>query len=63
MARSPQRLVEPLPSEPAATAMLGDERALLIADYHAGIEAGLRYERGVELPNNATSVASESSRC
>ena len=53
MARSPQRLVEPLPGEPAATAMLGDERALLIADYHAGIEAGLRYERGVELPNNA----------
>ena len=53
MARSSQRLIEPLPGEPAATAMLGDERALLIADYHAGIEAGLRYERGVELPNNA----------
>jgi len=28
-------------------------RAVAIADYHAGIEAGLRYERGVELPSNA----------
>ncbi|MFC7042255.1 metallophosphoesterase [Halonotius sp. GCM10025705] len=53
MARPPSRLVGPIPGEPAATASLGDERALLIADYHAGIEDGLRYERGVELPNNA----------
>jgi len=53
MARPPRRLVEPIPGEPAATATLGDERVLLIADYHAGIEEGLRYERGVELPNNA----------
>ncbi|ELY96954.1 metallophosphoesterase [Natrialba chahannaoensis JCM 10990] len=29
------------------------ERALLIADYHAGYEAGLRYERGVDVPSNA----------
>jgi hypothetical protein len=42
-------LVEPIPNEPAATADLGGERALVLADYHAGIEAGLRYERGVEL--------------
>jgi len=52
MAR-PDRKIEPVPGEPAATVDLGDERALLIADYHAGIEAGLRYERGVELPSNA----------
>lgn len=53
MARPPRRQVEPIPSEPAATVDLGDERALLLGDYHAGIEEGLRYERGVELPNNA----------
>ncbi|ELY31903.1 metallophosphoesterase [Natrialba magadii ATCC 43099] len=54
-----------MPGEPAAIATLdlesGDtsdspqapERALLIADYHAGYEAGLRYERGVDVPSNA----------
>ncbi|WP_280536313.1 metallophosphoesterase [Halopenitus sp. POP-27] len=46
-------LVEPVPGEPAAVADLPDERVLLIADYHAGIEAGLRYERGVELDSDA----------
>ncbi|ELY87546.1 metallophosphoesterase [Natrialba hulunbeirensis JCM 10989] len=58
--------VEPVPGEPAAIATLdlgsGDtseslqtpERALLIADYHAGYEAALRYERGVDVPSNAT---------
>ncbi|MGM0606093.1 MAG: metallophosphoesterase [Halobacteriota archaeon] len=45
--------VDPIPNEPAATIDLGDELALGIADYHAGIEAGLRYERGVELDDNA----------
>ncbi|NHX36039.1 MULTISPECIES: metallophosphoesterase [Halolamina] len=45
--------VEPVPGAPAATLELGDERALAIADYHAGIEIGLRYERGVELDSNA----------
>lgn len=54
MAR-PNRAVEPVIGEPAATVSLGEERALLIADYHAGIEAGLRYERGVELSSNAES--------
>jgi hypothetical protein len=29
------------------------ERAVAVADYHAGIEAGLRYERGVELDSRA----------
>ncbi|WP_129116848.1 metallophosphoesterase [Halegenticoccus tardaugens] len=56
--------VEPVPGEPAAvaepSALEGEggegddaERALVIADYHAGIEAALRYERGVELASNA----------
>ncbi|MFB6152369.1 MAG: metallophosphoesterase [Haloarculaceae archaeon] len=44
--------VEPVPGEPAAVADLGDERALVVADVHAGIEAGLR-RRGVELPGRA----------
>ncbi|WP_440767277.1 metallophosphoesterase [Natronorubrum sp. DTA7] len=45
--------VEPVPGEPAATATVGSERALLVADYHAGYEAGLRYERGVDVPSKA----------
>ncbi|RZH68268.1 metallophosphoesterase [Natrinema altunense] len=49
---SPTR-VEPVPGEPAATAALGSERALLVADYHAGYESGLRYERGVDVPSRA----------
>lgn len=46
-------LVEPVPDAPAAVADLPDERALVVADYHAGIEVGLRYQRGVELESNA----------
>jgi putative SbcD/Mre11-related phosphoesterase len=46
-------LVEPVPGEPAATATLGDERALVVADYHAGIEDGLRYEQGISLDSRA----------
>ncbi|MFC6825767.1 metallophosphoesterase [Halopelagius fulvigenes] len=46
-------LVEPVSGEPAAVADVGGERALVVADYHAGIEAGLRYERGVELDSDA----------
>jgi putative SbcD/Mre11-related phosphoesterase len=45
--------VEPLPGAPAAIADLDGERALVVADVHCGIEAALRYERGVELPSNA----------
>ncbi|OYR56314.1 metallophosphoesterase [Halorubrum halodurans] len=45
--------VEPVVGEPAAVADLGGERALLVADVHAGIEVGLRYERGVELESRA----------
>ena len=49
----PTARVEPVPGEPAATATVGGERALLVADYHAGYEAGLRYERGVDVPSRA----------
>ncbi|WP_066414521.1 metallophosphoesterase [Halorubrum aethiopicum] len=45
--------VEPVVGEPAAVADLDGERALLVADVHAGIEVGLRYERGVELESRA----------
>ncbi|MFC7186127.1 metallophosphoesterase [Halorubrum yunnanense] len=45
--------VEPVVGEPAAVADLGGERALLVADVHAGVEVGLRYERGVELDSRA----------
>ncbi|SMO66697.1 metallophosphoesterase [Halorubrum cibi] len=45
--------VEPVVGEPAAVADLGEKRALLVADVHAGIEIGLRYERGVELESRA----------
>ena len=44
--------VEPVTGEPAAVVDLPDERALVIADFHAGIEVGLRRE-GVELASHA----------
>jgi len=53
MARGESVTVEPVVGEPAAVADLGGERALLVADVHAGIEVGLRYERGVELDDRA----------
>jgi putative SbcD/Mre11-related phosphoesterase len=46
--------VEPVPGAPAATADLPEGTALVVADYHAGIEVGLRRE-GVELRSNAAS--------
>lgn len=46
-------VVEPVPGEPAATVRIDGGSALVVADYHAGIEIGLRYERGVELESNA----------
>ena len=53
MASGASPSVEPVVGEPAAVADLGGERALLVADVHAGIEVGLRYERGVELDDRA----------
>lgn len=46
-------LVEPIPGEPAAIADLPDDRLLIVADYHAGFEAAMRQERGIELPSQA----------
>jgi hypothetical protein len=43
--------VEPLPGAPAATVETGGRRLLVLADYHAGIEAVLRHE-GVELDDD-----------
>ncbi|QSG08320.1 metallophosphoesterase [Halapricum desulfuricans] len=40
--------VEPIPDAPAAVADTGQRRALVVADYHAGLEVHLRRE-GVEL--------------
>lgn len=45
--------VEPVPDSPAAVATTDEERLLVVADYHAGIERGLRRD-GVELPSEAT---------
>lgn len=47
-------MLEPIPGESAAIADLATGRALVVADYHAGLEIALRYE-GVELPNRASS--------
>ena len=44
--------IEPVHEQPAAV-LDGDERHLLIADYHAGYEVALRYEEGVELASRA----------
>lgn len=44
--------IEPIPGEPAAVAESDATRLLVIADYHAGIEEGLRRE-GVELASRA----------
>jgi len=53
MAPGSSPAVEPVVGEPAAVASFGGRRALLVADVHAGIEVGLRYERGVELDSRA----------
>lgn len=44
--------VEPVPGEPAALVDADGDRVLALADYHAGIEVGLRRD-GVELDSNA----------
>lgn len=45
-------LVEPIQGEPAAIADLGGERALVVADYHAGIERTFRRD-GIEVSSRA----------
>lgn len=45
--------VEPVPAEPAATATVAGDRALILADYHAGLEQSMR-EQGLEVPSRAT---------
>jgi len=44
--------VEPVPGSPAAVVDTGEGRLLVVGDYHAGIEVGLRRE-GVELDSRA----------
>jgi putative SbcD/Mre11-related phosphoesterase len=44
--------VEPVPGEPAALVVTAGERLLVVADYHAGIEAVLRSD-GVEIDSAA----------
>jgi len=41
-------MLEPVPGEPVGVADCGPERALVVADYHAGLEVGLRSD-GVEI--------------
>jgi len=45
-------LVEPVPGDPAAVAELDGERALVVADFHAGVEQALRAD-GVSLDSRA----------
>jgi putative SbcD/Mre11-related phosphoesterase len=45
--------VEPVPDRPAAVVDTGAERALVVADFHAGIEAGLRADSGVHVDSRA----------
>lgn len=40
--------VNPIPNAPAATVTISGERALVIADYHAGIETAFRFD-GLEI--------------
>jgi hypothetical protein len=49
--RSPT--VEPIPDAPAAVVEADGRRMLALADFHAGIESALRYERGVNLDSHA----------
>lgn len=46
-------LVEPVPGAPAAVADLDSERALVVADFHAGIEQAMRAD-GVSLDSRAS---------
>jgi len=52
-AAPPETAVEPVPGEPAAVVTADGRRLLALADLHAGIEAALREERGVNLDSRA----------
>jgi putative SbcD/Mre11-related phosphoesterase len=52
-AQPPGTAVEPVPGEPAAVVRADGRRYLALADFHAGIEAALRAERGVNLDSRA----------
>ncbi len=45
-------MLDPIPGEPAGIADCGVERALVVADYHSGIEIGLRLD-GIEIDSRA----------
>ena len=45
-------MAQPVPGEPVAVAHCGSERVLVVADYHAGLEIGLRRD-GVEIRSHA----------
>lgn len=45
--------VQPVHGAAAATVHHEEGRLLVIADYHAGIESGLRYREGVHIPSRA----------
>jgi putative SbcD/Mre11-related phosphoesterase len=45
-------MLEPILGNPAAIAACGSERVLVVADYHAGLEVGLRRD-GVEIDSRA----------
>ncbi|WP_439026605.1 metallophosphoesterase [Haloarchaeobius sp. DT45] len=46
--------VEPIPNSPAAVVETGEDRCLVVADLHAGIEDALRFERGVHVRSHAS---------
>ncbi len=45
--------VEPVVGTPAAIAVWDDRRGLVVADYHAGLEAAMAYEDGVKVRSRA----------
>jgi putative SbcD/Mre11-related phosphoesterase len=45
--------VEPIPDAPAAVVETDGRRLLALADYHAGLESALRYERNVNIDSRA----------
>lgn len=46
-------LIQPVPDSPAAIVDLDAERLVVIADFHAGFEAAVRSDQGIEIPSRA----------